>query len=158
MDDLERSRSEVAMLAELQRIEGESKERGLKGELLELKRKYEEKLRQLERKLAKESWEKEERFRADIKALKAEKNDLVLQHEKILNEERMKVREVEDKMHGKEVGSQREVNKLEVEIMGLKNEIERLGRRGVERDLLVLKENVDVIERAGTVEIEGEGG
>ncbi|GMI33498.1 hypothetical protein TrRE_jg11078 [Triparma retinervis] len=149
VDDLERSRSEVAMLAELQRIEGDSKERGLKGELTEVKRKYEEKMRQLERKLAKENWDKEERFRGDIKMLKGEKNDLVLQNEKALNEERVKLREVEDAMHGKEVLNQREINKLEVEVMGLRNEVERLGRRGVERDLLVLKENIDVIERAG---------
>jgi chromosome segregation ATPase len=154
VDDLERSRSEVAMLAELQRIEGESKERGLKGELTEVKRKYEEKMRQLERKLAKENWDKEERFRGEIKALKSEKNDLMLQTETAVNEERMKIRDVEDAMHRKDVTNQREINKFEVEVMGLRNEVERLSRRGVERDLLVLKENIDVIERAG----EGNGG
>ena len=149
VDDLERSRSEVAMLAELQRIEGESKERGLKGEMLELKRKYEEKLRALERKMSTESWEKEEKFRSEVKALKAAKSDLILQHEKILEVERLKIREVEDDAHRKEVSHQRKVNALEVRIMGLQNEIERTDRRGFERELLVMKENIDIMDWGG---------
>ena len=72
VDDLERSRSEVAMFAELQRIEGESKERVLRSDLGDLKRKCEEKVREAERRAGKEIFDKEEKWRREVKRLKEE--------------------------------------------------------------------------------------
>ncbi|GMI10431.1 hypothetical protein TrVE_jg5640 [Triparma verrucosa] len=148
VDDLERSRSEVAMFAELQRIEGESKERGLKGEIQEVKKKYEEKLRSMERKVGKANFEMEEKWRREVKSLREEKNELILAHEKEMSAERLKSREVDDKLHTKDLEHQKQVNALEARIMALQSELDKSHRVGVERDLFQLKENIDVMEKS----------
>ena len=142
-EDMERSRSEVAMLAELQRIEGESEVKGLKGEIMDLKRKNQEEQKEMERDFGKEMHEERERVRVGGKKVMEEKNELVLEHEEVLTEERSKYTKLQDRLHreSQEFGSR--FSDLQGRYFALQNEVEGLKRRREESQFLALKENIE---------------
>jgi hypothetical protein len=156
---MERSRSEVAMLAELQRIERESEVKALKWEIHELKRQHLEKLKEAERRVGKEIFDLKEKFREEGKKWGEEKNLLILEQDESVGKERSKLREAQDKLHEQMQMQQRVVSELQAKLFALQSELDRGHHRRNERRYEALKENAFSFESGQTnIGLFGQGG
>ena len=124
-DDIEKSRSEISMVAELQKIEAESRLTSLTQEIANLKRTKSEDLAEADRRMGKRLFEAGEAAREKVKRLHEERNAAVSEMEERLNNERRKAREMSERIHDLTIKHHKEVADMQMKIHLLQNNSEK---------------------------------
>jgi len=124
-DDLEKSRGEISMVAELQKIEAESRLTSLTQEVTNIKRAKSEELAEADRITSKKLFEAGEAFQKKVKKISDEKNAAVADVEERLTKERRKARELSERIHEITIKHHKEISEMQMRIHVLQNSSER---------------------------------